>query len=101
MSINQSKSVLESSPAFEKEPGMRRWIKALVSLALASVLMSACQTNPRPNFIVIISDDQRYDSMRYMPITQLRIFDRGITFDRAYVTTSLCCPSRSSILTGL
>jgi arylsulfatase A-like enzyme len=36
----------------------------------------------------------------YMPITQREIFDRGIQFSRAYITTPECCPSRSSIYTG-
>ena len=55
----------------------------------------------RPNFVIILSDDQRYDTLDFMPLTQARIFDRGITFTNAHVTTSLCCPSRSSILTGM
>jgi len=54
-----------------------------------------------PNFLIIISDDQRYDTMDYMPRTQARIFDQGVTFSRGYVTTPQCCPSRSSILTGM
>jgi N-acetylglucosamine-6-sulfatase len=58
-------------------------------------------TGVRPNFVIIISDDQRYDTMKYMPRTTSLIFDQGVTFDKAYVTTSRCCPSRSSILTGL
>jgi arylsulfatase A-like enzyme len=57
-------------------------------------------TDRRPNFLVIITDDQRYDTMQYMPETQAMIFDQGVTFDRAYVTTPLCCPSRVSIFTG-
>lgn len=55
----------------------------------------------RPNFLIIITDDQRYDSMQYMPRTQELIFDQGVTFSRGYITTPLCCPSRSSIFTGL
>jgi len=54
-----------------------------------------------PNILLIVSDDQRNDSMQFMPRTQSLIFDQGITFDEAYVTTSRCCPSRSSILTGM
>lgn len=55
----------------------------------------------RPNILLIISDDQRYDTMDYMPQTKEAIFDQGITFARGYITTSSCCPSRSSILTGM
>lgn len=55
----------------------------------------------RPNFVLIISDDQRYDTMEVMPRTNAWIFDQGVTFSRAYVTTAKCCPSRSSILTGM
>jgi arylsulfatase A-like enzyme len=55
-----------------------------------------------PNFLLIITDDQRVDSVcEYMPQTQARVFDEGVTFPRAYVTTPLCCPSRASLLTGL
>jgi arylsulfatase A-like enzyme len=53
------------------------------------------------NILIILSDDQRYDTMAYMPRTQSRIFDQGITFSRAYITTPSCCPSRASLLTGL
>ena len=87
-----------------------------VSLLLLTVLLlMACQvvtipdtplsssaTGPsRPNILIILSDDQRYDTMDYMPRTMARIFKEGVAFPNAYVTTSLCCPSRSSILTGM
>jgi arylsulfatase A-like enzyme len=55
----------------------------------------------RPNFLIIITDDQPYDTMDYMPNTQELIFDQGVTFSNGYITTSLCCPSRASILTGM
>jgi N-acetylglucosamine-6-sulfatase len=64
--------------------------------------LAADQTaDDRPNFVIIISDDQRYDTMQYMPRTTSLLFDQGVAFDNAYVTTSRCCPSRASILTGL
>jgi len=55
----------------------------------------------RPNFLIIVTDDQRFDTMDYMPNTQKLIFDQGVTFSSGYITTPFCCPSRSSILTGL
>ena len=57
----------------------------------------------RPNFLIIVSDDERWDSFSrtYMPLTFARLVDQGVRFDRAYVTTSLCCPSRSTIFTGM
>jgi N-acetylglucosamine-6-sulfatase len=70
------------------------------------LILQACQSLPRlndkrPNFLIIITDDQRFDTMQYMPNTQKLIFDQGVTFSHGYITTPFCCPSRSSILTGL
>lgn len=63
---------------------------------------SATSALTQPNFIVIVSDDQRADILgKYMPIVQERIFNEGVTFENAYVTTPACCPSRSSIMTGM
>jgi arylsulfatase A-like enzyme len=74
-------------------------------LALIFVLQ-ACGSLPRfnderPNFLIIVTDDQRYDTMQYMPNTRELIFDQGVTFSSAYITTPFCCPSRASILTGM
>ena len=70
------------------------------------ILLQSCSVIPRfnderPNFLIIITDDQRFDTMQYMPNTQKLIFDQGVTFSHGYVTTPFCCPSRASILTGL
>jgi arylsulfatase A-like enzyme len=69
-------------------------------------ILSSCQALPRfnddrPNFLIIITDDQRYDTMQYMPNTQALIFEQGVTFNEGYVTTPFCCPSRASLLTGM
>lgn len=58
-------------------------------------------TGQQPNILLIIIDDQRYDTMAYSPRTQARIFDQGVTFTNAYVTTPVSGPSRASILTGM
>jgi N-acetylglucosamine-6-sulfatase len=63
-------------------------------------------TTPR-NVVFILSDDHRYDAMSFMghPIVRTpnmdRIAERGVHLRNAFVTTSLCSPSRATILTGL
>jgi len=52
------------------------------------------------NFVVIYTDDQRWDTMGVMPIVKKELADRGTTFDNAFVRLPLCCPSRASFLSG-
>jgi len=54
----------------------------------------------RPNIVVIMTDDMRYDDIKYMPNTQRLLVDRGVSFDGAVAASPLCCPSRASFLTG-
>jgi arylsulfatase A-like enzyme len=56
---------------------------------------------PRPSFIVILTDDQRHDEIEHMPAVVQRLAGEGVTFDNAFVTTPLCCPSRASVLTAV
>src|SRR6187551_303087 len=55
----------------------------------------------RPNVVLILTDDQRVGTYRTMPNVNSLLRARGTTYTRAMVPTSLCCPSRSTILTGL
>jgi arylsulfatase A-like enzyme len=55
---------------------------------------------PRPNVLVIETDDQTQASMFAMPKTRSLIGDRGTTFANSFVNYSLCCPSRATFLTG-
>ncbi|MBA2769014.1 MAG: sulfatase [Sporichthyaceae bacterium] len=55
----------------------------------------------RPNIVLIVSDDQRLESLDGMTQVQRLLVDRGTRFSQGMVPTALCCPSRSSILTGL
>jgi N-acetylglucosamine-6-sulfatase len=59
------------------------------------------------NVVFILADDHRYDAMSFMghPLARTPQMDRmaseGAHMANAFVTTSLCSPSRASILTGL
>lgn len=61
------------------------------------------EVNNRPpqNVVIIMSDDQRFDLMPYMPLTSSLMTAETVRFTRGFVTTANCCPSRSSTLTGL
>lgn len=52
----------------------------------------------KPNILFILTDDMDLASLDFMPNVKALLGDRGITFSDAFVTESLCCPSRTSIL---
>jgi arylsulfatase A-like enzyme len=55
----------------------------------------------KPNVVLILTDDQRFDTLSGMPNVRRLLAAQGTTYTRAMVPTSLCCPSRATILTGL
>lgn len=63
-------------------------------------------SQPR-NVVFILSDDHRYDAMSFMGHQFAKtphmdsLAENGVHLKNAFVTTSLCSPSRASILTGL
>ena len=83
---------------------MRRLLTVIV---LASVLVPVgglsypLRADDRPNIVVIMTDDQRWDALQTMPTVKAQLRDRGVTYSNAFVPNALCCPSRSSTLTGL
>lgn len=70
---------------------------ALVCVGAPSIKAKAQEAPSKPNLLVIMTDDQRIDTMNVMPITSAA-FD--VDFSNFVVTTPSCCPSRSSFLTG-
>lgn len=54
---------------------------------------------PRPNIVVVMADDMRFDDLRFAP--QLRRLARhGVTFENSFSPFPLCCPARASFLLG-
>lgn len=84
----------------------------LLLLMLTGTLASAAER--QPNFLFIYTDDQRWDAMGVVqreqghrarfPWFQSPSMDRlateGVRFRNAFVTLSLCAPSRAAFLTG-
>ncbi|KAL4712371.1 hypothetical protein ACJJTC_001532 [Scirpophaga incertulas] len=62
-----------------------------------------CNATQRPNFVVILTDDQDsfMDGMTPMKNVNRLIGNEGVTFTNSYVTSPICCPSRASFLTGM
>src|SRR4051794_4119502 len=57
---------------------------------------------PAPNIVVVVTDDQANSQVGplYLPRITRLLQDEGTTFENAFLTTPLCCPSRASLLTG-
>ena len=95
-------------------------MKKLLSLLLIISALYSCKTETKktevaeakpekPNIIFIMSDDHAFQAISAYghPVSQLaptpnidRIAQNGMRMDRAYVTNSICGPSRAVILTG-
>ena len=81
---------------------------ALVLALIGGAVVLATRTHPaaksirpaRPNIVLILTDDQRYDELGRMPTVESRLVGKGVTFRNGFVVNPLCCPSRATILTG-
>lgn len=95
---------LEVSVFFSQLVGWIRFIAALLCVAAVSTSVAAARR--QPNFLVIVSDDQRPDTIAALgnPAIQTPNLDqlvrRGMAFTRANSAFPLCVPSRAEILTG-
>jgi N-acetylglucosamine-6-sulfatase len=93
---------------------MRKPIVVLLATSSLAVLAAppAIRAKPRseatrPNVLFILCDDLRWDALscaghRAVKTPNIdRIAREGVRFGNAFCTTSLCSPSRASLLTGL
>jgi len=97
---------------------MRGFIAILTVLTLGTVqgqtAAAKAPVRTKPNFLFIYTDDQRYDAMGlvqreqgerarfpwYQSPNMDRLAAEGVRFRNAFVTLSLCAPSRAAFLTG-
>ena len=66
--------------------------------AVAATAAGVRERDP-PNIVLVVTDDQRWDTLSFMPNVQ-HLIEHGRVFPNAFVPDPLCCPSRTSILTG-
>lgn len=89
-------------------PALLALAPALLALAVTSSATSSTGAGPNepliasqpPNVVVILTDDQRWDTTWLMPNLQADLVDHGVTFTSSFVVNSWCCPSRTAHLTG-
>ena len=81
----------------------------LLSLHFISMTLfsqSVQKARERPNIIFIMADDHAYQAISAYGSNRIqtpnidRLAQEGMRFDRAFVTNSICAPSRAVILTG-
>ena len=75
------------------------FVAGLLACGLAAD--AGAQPNPS-NIVLILTDDLDLElgTLDYMPNLQQLLAAQGATFENAIVPLSLCCPSRSTMLTG-
>jgi N-acetylglucosamine-6-sulfatase len=85
-------------------------LTTILGVAFGSTSCSASETpqekeaeapTNRPNIIFILTDDLDYASAHKMPETRSQLIEKGASFEKAFVSHPVCCPSRATILTGL
>ena len=94
---------------------MRRILLLLAVLALTLLVASggaladfgltgasAQEQDQRSNILLVVTDDldDRPGSIAHMENLRSLVAERGVTLENAFVTQSLCCPSRASMLRG-
>jgi N-acetylglucosamine-6-sulfatase len=87
----------------------RLGLALVAALAVVAGLFASVESNrnagaatapPRPNIVVLETDDQTLAEMEVLPSVKRLIGDEGVTFDHNFDAFSLCCPSRATFLTG-
>ena len=54
----------------------------------------------RPNIVLVMADDMRVDDLDFAPNVRRLVARRGLSFENSFSPFPLCCPARTSFLTG-
>ena len=84
----------------------REALRSLAGGAAAFLTRCGGRESPRPNILLVMTDDQQHNQMSCAEHSLLRtpsmdrLANEGTRFSNAYCTNSICAPSRASVLTG-
>jgi arylsulfatase A-like enzyme len=85
---------------------LARLLALLILASITSTAAGEAATRKRPNILIVLSDDQSVPHVGCYGNPDIRTPNldkfaaQGMRFDRAYVTTPQCMPSRASMMTG-
>jgi N-acetylglucosamine-6-sulfatase len=84
-------------PPVSSKMGKRPFFIHIAAMAVAALATTT------PNIVVLVLDDLDVElqSLAYMPKLKALISDQGATFDNFFAAVPVCCPSRSSLYSGL
>lgn len=84
---------------------MNKYLKSILVLFFLWSLKSSA-TQQKRNIIFLLTDDHRWDAVGYAGNSIIKtpnldqLAENGLIFENAFVSSSICCSSRASILTG-
>ena len=84
---------------------MKIFIKSILIIPFLIVTFSC--TDSKPNILIILADDAGYSDFGFMGSDEIKppnldkLASDGVTFNNAYVSASVCSPSRAGLLTGM
>jgi N-acetylglucosamine-6-sulfatase len=61
---------------------------------------TSSSSSTRPNILFILTDDQDYASIEYMPWLKKALTEEGVQLTNYFINVSACCPSRATTLLG-
>ena len=75
----------------------------VLTFSLLCVLVTHVHSHYKPNVLVLLTDDQdlTLGGMTPMVFTQELMESEGATLENFFVNTPVCCPSRTTLLTGM
>ena len=88
-------------------PTRREWLSAIPAAAVSSAAAQTAANAARPNIILVISDQFRWDCIGAMGLNPMNLTPnldamaaRGVLFRSAICNQPVCAPARASIFTG-